>query len=97
MALIDEGYPLIVFALRGAEQAGLIEFTREMRARGAHTILAAPADIADADITLAVAEDDLLDPIVAIQSFYLLVAQLAEARGLNADLPRYLSKVTRTR
>ena len=96
MALIDEGYPLIVFALRGAEQAGLIDFAREMRARGARTILAAPADIADADVTLAVAEDDALDPIVAIQSLYLLVAQLAEARGLNADLPRHLSKVTRT-
>ena len=96
MALIDQGYPLIVFALRGAEQAGLIAFAREMRSRGARTILAAPADVADADITLAVAEDDLLDPIVAIQSFYLLVAQLAEARGLNADLPRHLSKVTRT-
>ena len=96
MALIDQGYPLIVFALRGAEQAGLIEFAREMRGRGARTILAAPSDIADADLTLAVAQDDLLDPIVAIQSFYLLVAQLAEARGLNADLPRHLSKVTRT-
>jgi glucosamine--fructose-6-phosphate aminotransferase (isomerizing) len=97
MALIDEGYPLIVFALRGPEQAGIIEFAREMRTRGARTILAAPAEVADRDVTLAVADDDLLDPIVAIQSFYLLVAKLAEARGLDADLPRNLSKVTRTR
>jgi glucosamine--fructose-6-phosphate aminotransferase (isomerizing) len=96
MALIDEGYPLIVFALRGLEQAGIIEFAQEMRGRGARTILAAPGDIPDRDVTLAIADDDLLDPIVAIQSFYLLVAKLAEARGLNADLPRHLSKVTRT-
>jgi glucosamine--fructose-6-phosphate aminotransferase (isomerizing) len=56
----------------------------------------APADIADADVTFAVADDEVLDPIVAIQSFYLIVAKLAEARGLDADAPRHLSKVTRT-
>jgi len=95
MALIDDGYPLLVFALRGPEQAGLIEFAREMRVRGARVILAAPADVADADVTFAVAVE-VLDPIVAIQSFYLVVAKLAEARGLDADAPRHLSKVTRT-
>ena len=96
MALIDDGYPLIVFALRGPEQAGIIEFAREMRLRGARVILAAPVDVADADVTFAVADNEVLDPIVAIQSFYLIVAKLAEARGLDADAPRHLSKVTRT-
>lgn len=95
MALIDGGYPLVVFALRGAEQAGTIELANEMRARGARVILAAPAGI-DADVTLPTADDEVLDPIVAIQSFYLAVAKLAEARGLNVDLPRHLAKVTRT-
>jgi glucosamine--fructose-6-phosphate aminotransferase (isomerizing) len=66
-----------------------------MRARGARVILAAPAGI-DADVTLPTADDEVLDPIVAIQSFYLAVAKLAEARGLNVDLPRHLAKVTRT-
>jgi glucosamine--fructose-6-phosphate aminotransferase (isomerizing) len=96
MALIDEGYPLIVFALRGPEQAGIIEFAREMRGRGARVTLAAPDDIPEADVTLAVADDEVLDPILAILSFYLVVAKLAEARGLDADAPRHLSKVTRT-
>ena len=92
----EEGYPLIVFALRGAEQAGNIELAKEMRARGASVILAAPADIAEADVTLAVADDEVLDPLPAIQTFYLVVASLAEARGLNADAPRHLAKVTKT-
>jgi glucosamine--fructose-6-phosphate aminotransferase (isomerizing) len=38
----------------------------------------------------------VLDPILAIQTFYLIVAKLSEARGLNADAPRHLSKVTKT-
>jgi glucosamine--fructose-6-phosphate aminotransferase (isomerizing) len=96
MALIDQGYSLIVFALRGPEQTGTIALAKEMRARGARVILAAPAGIADADVTLPTADDEVLDPIVAIQAFYLAVAKLAEARGLNADLPPHLSKVTRT-
>jgi glucosamine--fructose-6-phosphate aminotransferase (isomerizing) len=97
MALIDKGYPLIVFALRGPEQAGIIDLAREMRGRGARVTLAAPPDIAEADVKLAVADDPALDAILAIQTFYLLIAKLAETRGLNADAPRHLSKVTLTR
>jgi glucosamine--fructose-6-phosphate aminotransferase (isomerizing) len=96
MALIDEGYPLIVFALRGPEQAGLIDLAREMRGRGARVTLVAPPDVDDSDVRLVVADDPVLDPILAIQTFYLVVAKLAEARGLDADQPRHLSKVTRT-
>jgi len=38
----------------------------------------------------------LLDPIMAVQAFYPLAAALAAARGLDADQPRGLSKVTTT-
>ncbi len=97
MALVDEGYPLLIFALRGPEQVGLIELARFMRDRGARVVLAAPADVAERDVTLAVADDEVLDPILAIQTFYIIAAKVAEARGLNPDVPRHLSKVTITR
>ena len=45
MELIDRDYPLLVFAPRGPEQAGLIQLARDMRARGARVLLAAPADV----------------------------------------------------
>ena len=96
MALVEEGYPLLVFALRGAEQAGLIELARDMRARGARVILFAPADISERDVTLVVADNEALDPILAIQTFYVIAARVAEARGHNPDVPRHLSKVTLT-
>jgi glucosamine--fructose-6-phosphate aminotransferase (isomerizing) len=37
-----------------------------------------------------------LDPIAAIQSFYLMVDALSQARGLDPDRPRHLRKVTAT-
>lgn len=96
MALIDDGYPLLIFAPRGPEQAGLIALADEMRGRGARVLLAAPADVASRDLSLAVAGDEALDPLLAIQSFYLMAARLSEARGLNPDEPRHLNKVTCT-
>lgn len=96
MALIDDNYPLLVFAPRGAEQAGLLSLAAEMRQRGARVLLAAPDDVSERDLTLSRAEHPALDPILAIQSFYIMAAGLAVTRGMDPDQPRHLSKVTRT-
>jgi glucosamine--fructose-6-phosphate aminotransferase (isomerizing) len=97
MALIEKGYPLLVFALRGPEQNGLVELASYFRQRDARVVLAAPAAVAGRDVVLDVADDEVLDPIVAIQTFYVIAAKVAELRGLNPDVPRHLSKVTLTR
>src|SRR5438067_912628 len=96
MALIDEGYPLLVFATRGPAQAAQVALAEEMRGRGARVLLAAPKDVPGRDLELPVASNPDLDPIVAIQAFYVMAARLAEARGMNPDQPRHLSKVTKT-
>ncbi|WP_036164962.1 SIS domain-containing protein [Massilia sp. 9096] len=96
MALIEDGYPLLVFATRGPAQAAQVALAEEMRGRGARVLLAAPADVAGRDLELPVADNPDLDPIVAIQTFYVMAAKLAQARGLNPDQPRHLSKVTKT-
>lgn len=96
MALVEPGYALLIFATRGPTQAGLLALARDMRLRGARVLLAAPADIAERDLTLPVAATADLDPVVAIQAFYLMAAQLARARGMDPDHPRHLSKVTKT-
>jgi glucosamine--fructose-6-phosphate aminotransferase (isomerizing) len=97
MALIEEGYPLLVFAPRGPAQAGLLELADDMRARGARVLLAAPAGTPGCELPLAGAPAVELDPVCAIQSFYPMVEALARARGLDPDRPRHLRKVTRTR
>ncbi|MGZ8289320.1 MAG: SIS domain-containing protein [Telluria sp.] len=96
MALIEEGYPLMIFATRGPTQAGLVQLASEMRGRGARVLLAAPSDVAERDLTLPTAATPDLDPIVAVQAFYVMAAKLAEARGMDPDRPRHLSKVTKT-
>jgi glucosamine--fructose-6-phosphate aminotransferase (isomerizing) len=96
MRLIEEGYPLLVFAPRGAAQAGLLELAQAMRARGARVLLAAPAGTADANLPLVEASVPELDPVCAIQSFYPMVEALARSRGNDPDRPPHLKKVTRT-
>ena len=96
MALIEDGYPLLIFATRGPAQAGLVALAQEMRGRGARVLLAAPEDIPERDLTLPVAATPDLDPIVAIQAFYVMAARLSKARGMDPDRPRHLSKVTKT-
>jgi glucosamine--fructose-6-phosphate aminotransferase (isomerizing) len=96
MALVEEGYPLLVFAPRGPAQAGLIALAAEMRDRGARVLLAAPLGTPGAELPLAQTAHEDLDPIAAVQSFYPMVEALARARGLDPDQPRHLAKVTKT-
>jgi glutamine---fructose-6-phosphate transaminase (isomerizing) len=100
MALVDEGYPLLVFAPRGPAQAGLLLLAAQMRERGARVLLAAPpadlpAGTPDA-LPLACSAHPDLDPIAVVQSFYPMVEALARARGRNPDQPKHLNKVTKT-
>lgn len=96
MALIEEGFPLLVFAPRGPAQAGLVGLAQEFRQQGAHVILVGPPGLQSVDLTVPEAPHELLDPLCQIQAFYLAAAALAEARGLDPDAPRRLKKVTKT-
>jgi glutamine---fructose-6-phosphate transaminase (isomerizing) len=95
LALIEPGYPVLVFAPRGPAHAGLLALADDLRARGALVVFAGDG-IADALPLVHAAAPDL-DPLCAIQSFYVLVEALARARGRDPDAPPHLSKVTRTR
>ncbi|NBW48444.1 MAG: SIS domain-containing protein, partial [Betaproteobacteria bacterium] len=96
MALIDQGYPLLILAPRGPAQEEMRQLAQEMRARGARVLRAitGPGEPGNLPCTAAAHPD--LDPICLIQSFYLMVEALARARGRDPDKPSYLSKVTLT-
>ena len=96
MALVEQGYPLLVFAPRGPAQAGLLALADDMRGRGARVLLAAPAGTPGAELPLAATGSVDLDPIAVVQSFYPMVEALARARDRDPDKPRHLNKVTRT-
>jgi glucosamine--fructose-6-phosphate aminotransferase (isomerizing) len=96
MALVDRGFPMLVFAPHGPAFEGLLLLARQMRERGARVLLAAPPGTPDAELPLAATGHVDLDPVAMVQSFYRMVEALAVARGLNPDQPRHLNKVTRT-
>ena len=96
MALVEEGYPMLVLAPRGPAHAGLVLLAAQMRERGARVLLAAPAGTPGAELTIEATGNEDLDPIAVVQSFYPMVEALARARGADPDQPRHLAKVTRT-
>jgi glucosamine--fructose-6-phosphate aminotransferase (isomerizing) len=100
MALVGEGWPLLVLAPRGPAQAGLVELAQRMQARGAAVLLAVPAGTARteglATLPVATTAHEDLDAIAAVQSFYPMVEALARARGRDPDRPPFLAKVTKT-
>jgi glutamine---fructose-6-phosphate transaminase (isomerizing) len=100
MALVEEGYPLLVLAPAGAAQSGLVAVAQAMKQRGALVLLAAPVGTPGAEgLTLlpllADVHDDLA-PITVAQTLYPMVEALSRERGFNPDQPRHLAKVTRT-
>lgn len=97
MALVHDGFPMLILAPRGPAQAGLLALAQDMRERGARVLLAAPAGTAGAELTLPTSGHEDLDPICSVQAFYPMVEALARERGLDPDAPRNLAKVTRTR
>jgi len=95
-ALIENGYPLIVFANRGPALHSMLDLAEDMRARGAKVILAAPSFVKEKDLLIHSAQSDDLDILMAAQSFYLMIEGLSRSLGLNPDEPKHLSKVTKT-
>ncbi|XKE47523.1 SIS domain-containing protein [Halomonas organivorans] len=96
MALVGPGYPVLVFAPPGAEQAGLLELADWLENAGARVLLAADEGVPRRHLTLTNAGHPDLQPLSVIQSFYPMAAGLAAARGSDPDRPRHLRKVTCT-
>lgn len=102
-ALVKENYPMLLMTQNDASYEGAIELSRHIVSLGAKSLLAAPIDkqpeAADCTEYLALPESlhPMLDPIMAIQAFYMMASDLAVARGYNPDKPDNLKKVTETR
>ncbi len=95
MALVREGFPVLMFTQDDETRAGVEALAAEFAARGAVVLLAGGR--APGAITLpTVTAHPVLEPILAVQSFYALANNLSLARGLDPDRPPHLHKVTET-
>jgi glucosamine--fructose-6-phosphate aminotransferase (isomerizing) len=101
LALIEEGFPVIVIAPSGVMMPEMQQFLQTLRQREAEPIVISddPATLALARIPLplAVSVPEWLSPVTAIVPGQLFALYLALARDFDPDRPRALRKVTETR
>lgn len=100
LAMIERHFPVIVFAPSGAMLSGAKDLIRRLGELHADTLaITGDPDVAASctrTIIMPREIDEFLAPIPYIIPGQLFAALLAEAKGLNPDAPRSLSKVTRT-
>lgn len=105
-ALIKKDYPFFLFAQNDQTLKGILDLTRKIDQLDGSPMLAVASnlaifdnypDIAQFTLHLPKSIHPILDPIVAIQVFYIMTARLAVLRGHNPDAPLHLKKVTETR
>src|SRR6266850_973671 len=100
LAMVERHFPVILFAPPGVMLPGVKNLIDRLRELHAET-LAITSDISVAGsctraIVMPREIDEFLAPIPYIIPAQLFAALLAEAKGLDPDSPRSLSKVTRT-
>ncbi len=100
LAMIERHFPTFVFAPPGKTLDGVKVLLERLRELHADTLVitgdAATAEAASRAIVLPGDIDEFHAPIPYIIPGQMIAAYLAEAKGLNPDAPRSLSKVTRT-
>jgi glucosamine--fructose-6-phosphate aminotransferase (isomerizing) len=103
IATVEPGTAALLVMPAGAAYADLAALAAELRERGAD--LAVISDVPEAlalaatPLPLVTADQPLpewLSPVTAIMPGQVLALRLAEAKGLDPDVPRGLRKVTRT-
>jgi glutamine---fructose-6-phosphate transaminase (isomerizing) len=95
MALVREGFPVLMFTQDDETRAGIESLAAEFAARDARVLLAG-AKARGATSLPTVTAHPVLEPILVIQSFYAMANNLSLARGLDPDSPPHLHKVTET-
>ena len=108
IAIVEEGFPVFVFAAPGPTAGETGKLVARLRSRGVDTIGIGPPSVLDGlgcsrriDLSGPLPKpaglpEDLLTPIPAIVPAQLFAAHLAAAKGLDPDKPRMLTKVTQT-
>jgi len=96
VTLVEPGFPVLAFGQPDATADGLRAVLARLVALGAD--VRATLDVPGAALLPAPAIDipPVLAPLCQVLSCYLALPRLAAARGLDADRPRHLIKVTET-
>lgn len=95
MALVKQGFPVLVFAQNDESRGSVDDMAASLTARDADVLLVGAGE-AGAGVLPALAAHPVIEPILMIQSFYRMANALSVARGYDPDSPPHLNKVTET-
>lgn len=95
MALIKDGFPVLMLSQNDETRAGMEELATKLVA--ARSALCVAGFAAEGAVSLpSVTAHPALEPILMAQSFYRMINALSLARGFDPDRPPHLNKVTET-
>lgn len=97
VALVSTRYPILMFMPTDAATPGMQQLANDLRAKGAAVFCAESGPAITGRLPALPPDHPETDAMCLVQSFYALAVRLAAALGTDADRPRHLEKVTRTR
>jgi glutamine---fructose-6-phosphate transaminase (isomerizing) len=97
IALISSAFPILAFNPWDDAAASLSALAADLRSKAARVLVAEPGNPQSGRLPVLQPDHPDADAICMIQSFYGLLVKLAAQRGTDADRPRHLQKITRTR
>jgi glucosamine--fructose-6-phosphate aminotransferase (isomerizing) len=96
-SLVSPLYPIIMFMPTDEAASGMPELAADLREKGAAVFCTADGEATAARLPALSPDHPDADAVCLIQTFYTAALRLAKLRGINADQPRHLQKITRTR
>jgi glucosamine--fructose-6-phosphate aminotransferase (isomerizing) len=100
LAIVERRFPVIMFAPTGQTQPGSIDLLKRLQDLHADSFSITNDDeiaaLSSRCLQMPTEIDEFLSPIPFVIPAQMFAALLAQAKGLDADAPRSLSKVTRT-
>jgi glucosamine--fructose-6-phosphate aminotransferase (isomerizing) len=101
MAMVEPNFPVILVATRGLLHDHLVELARQVKARKPDLVCISDSpqilELGDSRLPVSEGAPEWLSPILAVLPGQLFALRLSQAKGLDPDEPRGLSKVTVTR
>jgi len=100
LAIVERRFPVVMFSPSGVTQKSSVELLNRLHELNADCLSITNdreiATLSPNSLVLSPEIDEFLSPIPFIVPAQLFAAMLSEAKGLDPDAPRSLSKVTKT-
>ncbi len=101
MAMVEPNFPVILVATRGVLHDHLVELGRQVKQKKADLVCISDSreilELGDSRLPVSEGAPEWLAPVIAVMPGQMFALRLSLARGIDADVPRGLSKVTVTR